>query len=647
MKKLMSLILCVALAVSLIATLSVFAEETWTAPDGYTQIGTSTTAWKFDSSTNTLTITGTGQVESFASADAQPWKDNRSSIKNLVVESGITGLTNFNLSKCDLSGTISLPDTLTYIGYNTFSDTKITNLDFVPDSVWNNMVTYNAFTMNCSSLKGTLTLPANVKTISAQSFQNTQLTSITIEGGADAPALTINAKAFVYMPKLTKLTIKRANVTFGNVKNNATTPVTNLDAASGNTGLFTLSGNWNLTPISSLNIMCPQSVKNSLEALNDYETYKPQNIYVIPDVTEKCDIGLTGLTNGYWAYNDGTLNLYGTGEYTAAHYQCGYAWKDAVVGTDITKVVFNEGITAIPAYFCGNADYATYKKMVNIAEIKLPSTLKTINAYAFMDCKKLKTVSGGFPEGLETIGKQAFQACPLNATKNGAFILPASLKTIGIGAFQTGGGGSSNYNSIIFAKGSQLTTIGKQAFDYRYNVKTVEIPSNVTEIGDNAFRSTSTDTLTVYFEGTKPATIGTNAFARTGTGASVKVYCYQDGFAASDFGNLEYLTVQKLSPVLASGLTLTVGDTDVTASATFRAPAAMAANQDYILIIAAYDEDTLVDVNIDTTGVIEPDTTNLEKGNITKTIDKVAGATKYKVFLWDSLAGCTPITEAK
>ena len=74
----------------------------------------------------------------------------------------------------------------------------------------------------------------------------------------------------------------------------------------------------------------------------------------------------------------------------------------------------------------------------------------------------------------------------------------------------------------------------------------------------------------------------------------------------------------------------------------------MAENQDYILIIAAYDdENTLVDVNIDTEGTIEADTTSIENGVISKTISNVSGATKYKAFFWDSLEGCTPITEAK
>ena len=612
MKKLMSLFLAITLVVSLITAVPVFA-----AVQTGTVEGTSIT-WSYDEDTKVFTLSGTGEIPNSKLTDKGVTSTVAAAATKVVVGEGITEL-----------------------GYNSLYDfTKVTVIEF-PSTLAK--IQAGVF-INWNAFSGTFTIPKTVTYLGGYPWQNnSKIKSVVFEGDRSSE-LKLIKETFKSMSGLTSVYLP----------DNVIIDTTD-ETISSSTGAYTKR----VTSVADLfggtsvpaNVTIWTENSNVAETIKGFEDYATSGlkVYTLPVGTTAYGT-VANLEDGYWIYDNGTLNIYGRGEYTAQHYNCGYAWKDAVVGTDITKVVFNEGITAIPAYFCGNADYTsngvTYKKMVNIAEIKLPSSLETIGNGAFINCSNLKTVSGGFPEGLETIGKQAFQNCPLGPIKNNALIIPASVKSIGENAFVNGN--STSVNAIIFAKGSKLETIGASAFNGKWSVTTVEIPATVTSIGENAFNTVAGSALTVYFEGAKPDTIGANAFARTGTGASVKVYCYQDGFAASDFGSLAYLTVQKLSPVLASGLTLTVGDTDVTASATFRAPAAMAANQEYILIIAAYDSnDALVDVNIDTTGVIEADTTNFETGKITKTIAKVSGATKYKAFLWDSLAGCAPITEAK
>ena len=65
----------------------------------------------------------------------------------------------------------------------------------------------------------------------------------------------------------------------------------------------------------------------------------------------------------------------------------------------------------------------------SLASINLPEYLKTLEKCAFYGCESLKNVQ--LPDGLEMIGRSCFGNCCLEEV---AF--PASVKTVGAGAFQ-------------------------------------------------------------------------------------------------------------------------------------------------------------------------------------------------------------------
>ena len=58
----------------------------------------------------------------------------------------------------------------------------------------------------------------------------------------------------------------------------------------------------------------------------------------------------------------------------------------------------------------------------------LPKSLVEIESSAFRGCSKLESIS--LPEGLESIGSDAFFACPISSV-----IIPSTVKNIGGGAF--------------------------------------------------------------------------------------------------------------------------------------------------------------------------------------------------------------------
>jgi hypothetical protein len=101
----------------------------------------------------------------------------------------------------------------------------------------------------------------------------------------------------------------------------------------------------------------------------------------------------------------------------------------------------------------------------------------------------LETVT--FAEGsvLETIGNYAFRDCD----ELTSIVIPASVETIGEGAFFS----CDVLETVTFAEGSLLETIGDSAFLQCTSLTSIEIPALVTIIGTNAFLQSDLTTATM------------------------------------------------------------------------------------------------------------------------------------------------------
>lgn len=97
-----------------------------------------------------------------------------------------------------------------------------------------------------------------------------------------------------------------------------------------------------------------------------------------------------------------------------------YAPSDGKEQLIIPAELDDHPVTAISEWaFCG-ADFVS---------ITLPGTLTTISAYAFLDCRQLRSVT--LPSGLTTLGDSAFAFCSVLTSVT----LPESLVTIGANPF--------------------------------------------------------------------------------------------------------------------------------------------------------------------------------------------------------------------
>ena len=123
-----------------------------------------------------------------------------------------------------------------------------------------------------------------------------------------------------------------------------------------------------------------------------------------------------------------------------------------------------------------------------------------------MNCTGLTSITFASGSQLLTIGIQAFSSC----TGLTSITIPASVTTIGQSAFSS----CNKFTSITFASGSNLKTIGANAFASCTSLTSIIIPSSVTTISDDAFQSCYKLTSITIPASVK--LIGNNAFQSTG-----------------------------------------------------------------------------------------------------------------------------------
>lgn len=359
--------------------------------------------WSFDSSTGTLTISGSGAMEDYEYGNEFPWMDYRDSIQTIVIGDQITqiGRNAFPWTACS---TIKFGKNVRSIGERAFLECRNLNGDLtIPDSV--QTIGAGAF-QGCEKLSGDLTIPDSVQTIGDSAFEFCTGLNGTLTLGKNLR--TIGKKAFSGCAFTGSLTIPEGitEIAIGTF------------SSSRSNGMFTGT------------LTLPSTLKTIDAEAFAYTDFSGE--LLIPD-------GVTSIGANAFAKCDGfggTLSLPDSvktvGE--SAFYLCeGFTGLKLSAGlTKIerysfahmyglkTKVVIPEGVTEIGegAFSCSY-----------MPSVRLPSTLKKIEKQAFMYAHNLTKIT--LPDGLETIGDEAFSGCRFKK----AIVLPASIKSIGKKAF--------------------------------------------------------------------------------------------------------------------------------------------------------------------------------------------------------------------
>ena len=241
------------------------------------------------------------------------------------------------------------------------------------------------------------------------------------------------------------------------------------------------------------------TIPKSLESIGS-EVFKECNnlAEIIWNSTRKWDFEVEGEGKGIFRWKEETYH----GIYIKS------------IAPQIERVVFGEGVTAIPNSFCYG--------MKNVTEIVLPSTLKSIGTWAFCDCSRLTTIA--IPNSVTSIGSSAFSGCsslssiiiPEGVTKIpvGAFYKCSALQNVTMGNKVTHIGEEAFYqcrNLYSIQLSNSLEHIREEAFYGCVNLNTIDIPHSVKVIWKKAFFGCNS--LTEIFIPKNVASIGDQAFA--------------------------------------------------------------------------------------------------------------------------------------
>ena len=175
----------------------------------------------------------------------------------------------------------------------------------------------------------------------------------------------------------------------------------------------------------------------------------------------------------------------------------------------LTTVVGLEKVTNI------ESDSSQFMGCSALESVKLPTDIVRIPGGMFWGCGKVTIENLSELTQLTTIGDNAFRD-----SGNLVFTLPDTVTTLEAGAFQSAfkSGGSFTIN-----KTSQLTTIGVDAFRDCRTLKSIYIPSSVTNIGSSAFRQTYSLTVLENFENCQITELAADVFYEASALKSIKL----------------------------------------------------------------------------------------------------------------------------
>ncbi|MBQ3918520.1 MAG: leucine-rich repeat domain-containing protein, partial [Oscillospiraceae bacterium] len=125
-------------------------------------------SWAFDSTTGTLTISGTGRVDDYTELQDIPWYSVRDNITSVVIENGIENVAGNAFYECEKLTSVSLPDSIVEIGDLAFGYCTGLQSLTIPGNVTS--IRDYAF-YYCSGLKR-VTIPRSVTSIGEHAFSS-------------------------------------------------------------------------------------------------------------------------------------------------------------------------------------------------------------------------------------------------------------------------------------------------------------------------------------------------------------------------------------------------------------------------------------------------------------------------------------------
>lgn len=458
-KKFMSLVLCICMFIGVLATMpiNVSAETSGTCGDNAT--------WTLDDE-GTLTINGTGIIK-----NSYGWYDDE--VKSIVINSGITEISNGMFSWLENLESVYLPNTLKSIGDSAFRDCTSLKTINIPDGI---ETIANRTFANCTSLK-TINLPSGLKTIEFDAFADcTSLSTVSVPDSVTY----IDTDAFSGCANIKEFIVDSSNENYsalnGNLYSKDGTKLLRYASGKSDTsfnisksihsideGAFECSNNLSCISVDVDN-PCYTSVDGNLY----YKETGAESIMLVRYAMGKSD---QSFTIPKWVQEIGSTAFSGSG--------------------NLTNIVIPEGIQRIGCDINNNGNLINYCiTCESLLSVHIPDSVSIIGEDAFSECSRLKNVN--IPNSVTEIGASAFRKC----YELDNITIPNSVKEIGGSAFSRCHG----LTSINIQGG--ITCINDSTFLHCYRLESITIPNSVTSIDWEAFNN-CINLSDVWYDGTE------------------------------------------------------------------------------------------------------------------------------------------------
>ena len=385
--------------------------------------------WSYNSTSNTLTIFGTGDMTN--DFEGNNWEKYLNDITTVNISNGVTSIGDYAFSFCTGLTSIEIPASVKTIGNYAFQGCwGLTSIE-IPASV----TTIGNAAFNTCIYLTSINIPANVTTIGNEAFGNcTGLTSITIP----ASVTSIGYWAFINCIGLESISVAAGNTIY--------------DSRNGCNALIETASN-------TLIQGCKNTViPNTVTSIGDYAFYGCEELKEITIPASVTSIGdyafqeCTSLTTVFMEpTTPPTLGNYvfnACDELDAIYVPAGTSGDYKAAWTDYAGKIEDYGS-------CGenvNWSYNTDSHKLTIFGTGAMADYSYSNRPWYNYLNDITTVD--IRAGVTTIGNEAFYEC----TALTGIELPASV-----------------------------TSIGYQAFSRCYALSSIELPTSVTSIGDEAF----------------------------------------------------------------------------------------------------------------------------------------------------------------
>ncbi len=530
--------------------------------------------WSLDSD-GTLTISGTGKMYDYSVGSESPFY-NSSSIRKVVINSGVTSIGKDAFVYCSSLTSITIPNSVTSIGVSAFEGCMSLTSITLPNSV---MSIGNYAFWNCSSLTNITVSEQNskYKSVDGVLYSKDGKTLLCYPAGKSGSTYSIPSSvtsignyAFVYCSGLTSISIPNSVTSIGDSAFWNCSSLTSISIPNSVTSI----GAGAFAFCSSLtSITLPNSVTSigyaefaSCSSLTSISI--PNSVMSIGDSAFEYCISLTSITipNSVTSIGEGVF------------WECRSLTSNSIpnsvtsIGEDafascssLTSISIPSSVTSIGAH--------AFWWCISLTSITLPNSVTSIGIGTFACCRSLTSIS--IPSSVTSIGSDAFSGCSsltdvyysgsqsqwnaisidsdneclTNATIHYNSTSPDSssvgqitwkINSDGVLTI-SGTGPMENYDEIAVPWASR-----------KNEIKSVIIQNGVTSIGNYAF--TECKNLQNVYYGDTITSIGNCAFAMCSNLLNFNVHN-----GVTQIGDQAFYFCEKMSEVLISDTVLSIG----------------------------------------------------------------------------------------